>query len=270
MISLATKCNTSFRITSAIASKKESLFGGFLPLKTCTFILLLLSCICANAGEVKNSQSGFLNFNIYPVLSDVDNDSVFSLNIFSTLPKRLHYFSLTNFYNQADEEALRDTTEFYSEHNIRWKLSEQAPIDLTIQYNLRSNDDNDRLRLGIRWRLNDTAGIQPFFKVLHLSYAINFHLLQLDDGDDEITQMEHTVNMRFPYISDRLYLAGFIDHTFGETNTNDTPENPIVAEAQFGIRLIDNFYSVAEYRLNQYRRSDINNMAYGLEYKIKW
>lgn len=76
--------------------------------------------------------------------------------------------------------------------------------------------------------------------------------------------------MRFPYLSDRLYLSGFIDQTFNEQLPDNIPDDPIVAEAQLGFRLIENLYTVAEYRLNQYRRSDVNNLALGLQYKIRW
>lgn len=82
--------------------------------------------------------------------------------------------------------------------------------------------------------------------------------------------MEHVFFMRFPYLSDRLYLSGFIDQTFNEQLPDNIPDDPIVAEAQLGFRLIENLYTVAEYRLNQYRRSDVNNLALGLQYKIRW
>jgi hypothetical protein len=79
--------------------------------------------------------------------------------------------------------------------------------------------------------------------------------------------MEHSFNLKFPYLSDRLYfLGGGIDHTFNQ----DLPDNPIVGEAQLGYRLVENLYAVAEYRINEYRRSDVNNLALGVEDKIKW
>jgi hypothetical protein len=37
-----------------------------------------------------------------------------------------------------------------------------------------------------------------------------------------------------------------------------------------GYRLVENLYAVAEYRINEYRRSDVNNLALGVEDKIKW
>jgi hypothetical protein len=48
------------------------------------------------------------------------------------------------------------------------------------------------------------------------------------------------------------------------------PKNPVVAEIQLGVLLVENLYFISEYRLNQYRRSDVNNLAIGLEYKKAW
>ena len=149
-------------------------------------------------------------------------------------------------------------------------MTDTAPIDLTVQGNMRSGEDNDRLRLGFRWRLNDTAFLSPFFKAINLSYSINFHAVQIDDVEADVWQMEHVFAMAFPYLTDRLYLAGFIDHTFNEDLPDEVPSDPAVAEVQLGLRLVENFYAIAEWRLNQYRRSDVNNLALGVEYKIKW
>jgi len=76
--------------------------------------------------------------------------------------------------------------------------------------------------------------------------------------------------MTFPYISERLYLSGFADHTFNENLPTAIPSNPIVAEAQLGYRLIPNTFAIAEYRVNQYRRNNVNNIAVGMEYKKTW
>ncbi|WP_286873142.1 hypothetical protein [Spongiibacter sp.] len=236
--------------------------------------LLALGLCClpslASAAEVKNSSGGFLDFNFYPYLSDVDNDNVFTLNIAASLPNRFSYFSLTNIGNQPEDNEFSDTTTYYTEQNLRWKVTDTAPIDLTVQGNMRSGEDNDRLRLGFRWRLNDTAFLSPFFKAINLSYSINFHAVQIDDVEADVWQMEHVFAMAFPYLTDRLYLAGFIDHTFNEDLPDEVPSDPAVAEVQLGLRLVENFYAIAEWRLNQYRRSDVNNLALGVEYKIKW
>ena len=229
-----------------------------------------ISCTQTWSAEARNSSSGFLDFNVYPYLSNVDSDSVFTLNIAAKLPNRFSYFSLLNLGNQPADSELSDTTSYYTEQNIRWQIQDSSPLDLTVQYNMRSGEDNDRLRFGMRWRLNDTPSLQSFFTKIHMRYAVNLHAIQIDDGDTAVWQLEHSFGMRFPYISKRLYLAGFIDHTFNEDLPAQIPANPIVAEAQLGFRLVENLYAVSEYRLNEYRRSDVNNLALGVEYKIKW
>jgi len=221
-------------------------------------------------ADTKNSQSGFLDFNVYPYMSDVENDNVVTINIASKLKGRFSYFSLTNFGNENNANELEDTTSFYSEQNIRWQVSEGSPLDLTLQMNFRSGQHNDRHRLGVRWRLNNTRYLESFFKSINLSYSINFHAIQFDRESADVWQLEHVYRMTFPYLSERLYLAGFADHTFNQDLSNDFPSNPIVSETQLGYRISDNFYAIAEYRVNEYRLSDNSNFALGFEYKMQW
>ena len=221
-------------------------------------------------AQAQNSRSGFLDFNAYPYLSDVDDDSVVTINAAAQLPNRFEYFSLTNFGNQKTADELSDTTIYYTEQNVRWRISEQSPLDLTLQMNFRTGVDNDRHRLGARWRLNDSQYLQGFFNQLNLKYAINAHVIQFDDQPGNAWQLEHSFMMKFPWLSPRLYLAGFIDHTFGEKLASNIPNDPIVAEAQLGFNIIEQLYFVTEYRINEYRRSDVNNLAVGVQYKIVW
>ncbi|WP_204602122.1 hypothetical protein [Paremcibacter congregatus] len=234
-------------------------------------------CILSVAGfiyplsaqaDVKNSGGGFIDFNAYPYLSDTDNDTIVTINVAAKLENRFSYFSLLNLGKKSGTEA--DTVTYYTEQNLRWKITETSPFDLTIQLNFRSGEKNDRHRLGVRWRLNDTPGLVDFFKALHLKYALNLHGIQFDHEAAYVWQMEHAFRMVFPGISDRLYLAGFIDHTFNQDLPEDLPRNPIVAEVQFGVRLVENFFGITEYRINQYRRGETDNLAVGVEYKIVW
>lgn len=232
-----------------------------------------LSCVfvaTVASAQNKNTLGGFLDFNLYPHLTDVDTDSVFTINAAAKLKYRFSYFSLLNLYSQDGSDSLGDADAFYTEQNIRWQIAENSPLDLTIQLNLRTGEDNDRHRLGIRWRLSDTAFLQEFFKSIHLRYSINLHAVQFDHEDPHIWQLEHSFMMKFPYISDRLYLAGFADHIFNQDLPSSIPANPVVMEAQLGYRLVENFFIVSEYRINQYRRSDVNNLALGLQYKFIW
>lgn len=232
-------------------------------------ILIYLFSFISQA-EVNNSKSGFIDFNIYPYLSDVDNDNTFTINIFSKLENRFSYFSLTNIGNQKGQSELEDTTTFYTEQNVRWQIQKNSPFDLTLQMNFRTGENNDRHRLGIRWRLNHTGSIANFFKRIHLNYSINWHAIQFDKEQGNVWQLEHVFQLKLPYLSKDLYLVGFIDHTFNQNLSNEFPENPIVAEVQLGYKIIENLFFIGEYRVNEYRRSNINNFAAGFEYKIRW
>ena len=239
--------------------------------KTITlFLLVLFTIFNSFSALAKNSSGGFLDFNLYPHLSDVETDTIFTLNIASKLPNRFSYFSLLNLTSQDGDGNLGDTVNYYTEQNLRWQISENSPLDLTMQINLRSGEDNDRYRFGMRWRLNNTSFLSSFFKQINTSYSIHFHLIQFDNEDAEVWQMEHVLMMKFPNLSNRLYLAAFADHTFNQDLAQGMPSSPIVAEAQLGYRIMNNFFLIGEYRLNQYRRSDVNNLAIGLEYKIIW
>ena len=234
-----------------------------------SFLFVLIASPIAFADE-KNSQSGFLDFNLYPYLSDVDSDNTFTLNIATNLSNDLSYFSLTNFGNSQGDSELEDTNTYYSEHNLRWQFSKELPFDLTLQSNFRTGDDNDRHRLGVRWRASQTKSLESFFKSINMSYAVNLHAIQFDDDPADVWQLEHAFMVKFPSISERLYLAGFIDHTFNETLPSQFKSSPIVAEAQLGFNVVQNFYVIAEYRINQYRLSDTNNFAMGFQYKMIW
>ncbi|WP_309019706.1 hypothetical protein [Pelagicoccus sp. SDUM812003] len=216
------------------------------------------------------SFAGFVDVNFYPELTEVNTDSVLTVNVFSKLPGRFQYFSLTNVINTDRSTELSGEVDLYTEQNLRWQVAKDSPFDLTVQLNFRSGRENDRHRLGARWRFDDTPVLTPFFDALNLSYSINFHLIQFDHEAADVWQMEHVVRKTFPGISDRLYLAGFVDHTFGQDLPAGYPSAPIVAEFQLGCRLVDQFHLIAEYRINEYRRTDTRNLAIGLQYIAKW
>ncbi len=232
--------------------------------------LLLLAIALPVSAQTKNSLGGFIDINLYPYLSDVENDNTLTINIASKLPNRFSYFSLTNFGNQIDQGELAETETYYTEQNLRWKIQESGSLDLTLQMNFRSGQENDRHRLGVRWRLNHFGGFKPFFDAIHLSWSANLHAIQIDNESGHVWQVEHVYRWIFPRVSERIYLAGFIDHTFNQDLPDGYPGSPVVGESQLGFRLIDNLYLISEYRINQYRRQDVNNLAVGLEYILKW
>jgi hypothetical protein len=78
-----------------------------------------LSCmpLASFAGESKNFDGGFLDFNFYPYMAGVDSDNVFTLNIAASLPNCFSYFSLTNIGNQPQDNEFSDTT-YCTEQNF--------------------------------------------------------------------------------------------------------------------------------------------------------
>jgi hypothetical protein len=213
---------------------------------------------------------GFVDINVYPILTDTYSDNFLTVNLAATFNDRLSYFSLNNIGTRKGVGGASDETTFYTEQSFRWKIDKNLPLDLTAQFNFRSGANNDRHRVGIRWRVSDTKALKNAFKALNLFYSVNLHGVQFDHEDPYVWQLEHAFRMTFPSISDRLYLAGFADHTFNQNLSAGFPKRPVVGEAQLGYRLAGSLFAISEYRINEYRRSDVDNLAFGLQYKISW
>ncbi len=236
-------------------------------------LLFLLTLPFSGVGTVAATDSqitGFLDANLYPYLSDTDSDNYLTINAAANFGNGVSYFSLSNFGNNKSTNGQPDRNTFYTEQNIRWRIDRRLPLDLTVQLNFRSGASNDRHRLGIRWRLSDTKSLAGFFKAINMTYAINWHAVQFDHEEGYVWQLEHAFKFNFPSLSNRLYLAGFVDHTFNQKLPDGFPKRPVVGEAQLGYRLFDKIYAIAEYRINEYRRSDVDNLALGIQYKINW
>ena len=112
--------------------------------------------------------------------------------------------------------------------------------------------------------------LSHFFDRLHLTYAITAFMHTTNNQGINLYQMSHVYQITFPYINDRIYLSGFVDHTFNQSVPDGVPKRPVISETQLGYRVYDNIYAVAEYRINQYRRSNVTNTAVGLELKTTW
>lgn len=210
------------------------------------------------------ASKGFIDFNLY---YDTENFSVLTVNAGADLPNDFSYFSLTNFSSDFGDSDYTDLNELYSEQNLTWSPAETDPIAWNIQWNIRSGENNDRFRLAPQWLVHKTPFLDKFFKAINATYKINFHLVQWDDEThgDHVWQMEHVYFMNvLPHLFDgKLYLSGFADHTFGG------PGNPaLVTEHQIGYRMIDNWFAVAEYRRNEYRKGNEDSLGLGVEYKV--
>ncbi|MCF4101659.1 hypothetical protein L1I30_08285 [Gillisia sp. M10.2A] len=243
-------------------SPKSKLYFNILAV-----LLLSLGCLNTNAQEVplKHKNSGFIDFNAY---RDSRDFNVFTINLFASLPHRLQYFSLTNYFGEPDTAEL---SKFYAEHNLRWAINEKIPIDLTYQYVLRQGETNDDHRFGLRWRLHDTPFLQSIFSTLNLSYTFNpmFFQYRKNTSPEYMSIIEHVYNLKiFPQkLGNRLYIAGFADQNFNYKE-NDKVAFEWVSEHQIGLRLIDQLYAVAEYRINTFVPSNNYGWGYGLEYKM--
>lgn len=228
-------------------------------------VLLMWGWACMAHGTAR----GFLDFNLYPYLSDIDSDTSFSLNTAAKFDQRWSYYSVTDFSNGDQRKAIEEVSGYSTEQNLRYHLWGHSPFDATVQWAMHSGDRNDVWRFGVRWRLQDSNFWQSWFQRVQLSYTINAHILQLDHSEDSVWQLEHAFHWLPPgALGERIYLAGQIDHTFGETLPAHYPRHPIAAEIQLGYRFLRQFYFVYEYRLDQYRRADVNNSALGVEYKF--
>jgi len=233
-------------------------------------LLLLVVLLCqllSNNAAAQQRRPAQFSFNFYPYLSDVKSDSDFTVSALVPLPGRFSYFSFINF-NETISNG--DSNFMLTEQNLNWQVSEKLPLDLVAQDIIRKGHDNDTIHLGIRWRLNSTPLLAAFFKAINLSYAIQIFPLRIDERDVGGMQISHAYQMTFPYISERLYLGGFIDHNINESARPGQTRDNIVSETQFGVRLYKQLYAVAEYRINDYRRSDNTNLGAGLEIKTSW
>ena len=225
-----------------------------------------------NCGEIYGQQkdetpkvSGFIDFNGY---YDTREFSVLTYNILVNLPKRFQYFSLTNYQSSSKSPDLDSN---FAEHNLRWGMGNNIPLDLTLQYVLRNGANNDDVRLGFRWKVNQTKGLKNFFKKLNMSYSMNPMLVQFRrrSATKYATQIEHVYAFLIaPKIfGKRLYLGGFADQNV-VYNNNGGVSFKWVSEHQLGFRLVNRLFAVLEYRINDYFLTDKYGLGYGLEYKI--
>ena len=206
-------------------------------------------------------------FNFYPYLTDVKSDSDFTINTLVPLPARFSYFSFVNFGGVFHSGSARFQI---TEQNLRWQVAEKLPVDLVLQDTIRNGRDNDTIHVGARWRLSNTQGLNSFFNAIHLNYSVHIFPKRFDQRDVGGWQISHAYVMTFPYISNRLYFSGFLDHNINERSLAGGTRDNIVSENQFGIRLVEKVYAVMEFRINDYRRSDTTNLGFGIEIKTNW
>lgn len=230
------------------------------------FGLLLLAALPVVAEDNRPAWLR-VDANVYPWQHDIENDTDFTLVVNARLPARFSYFSFANIrgvVTSGDTQFLR------SEQNLRWAIGDQLPIDLATQAILARGDGNDALQFGFSWRAHDTSAFNDFFKRAGLIYRMNVYLKRFTSGDDKVWQMEHFFKWVIPGLSKRVYVSGFLDQTFDLDLPDEFPETIIVTEVQLGVRVFRQLHIVTEYRHNDRRLGNEQNLAAGFEYKFAW
>jgi hypothetical protein len=212
-------------------------------------------------------NKGFMDFNGY---YDSREFSVLTFNLLAKMLHRFQYFSLTNFQGG---QATSDLNGYYSEQNIRWGIQRNGPFDLAVQWVTQSGMQNDKLRLGFRWRFNAFTFLDELLTNLNLYYFINIHILEFGEqkATHYLTQLEHVYNIKIlpKLFNNRLYVGGFADQNINYKD-NGKITFDWVTEHQLGIKVLAAFYAVAEYRINDFLPSGQEGWGYGLQYKINF
>jgi hypothetical protein len=232
-----------------------------------TSICLALVLSAPAISYAREEMTVSMGFDFYPYLSNTQDDTEFTLNTSITLPAGWSYFSFVNVGSAFNFER----TEFLaSEQNLRWRITERIPFDLAIQAIIVRGANNDSLQVGPRWRLSDTPVLRSFLKSVHAAYSISFFIKRFDQVAGEVQQISHAYSMAFPFISDRLQLSGFVDQNLHRSAPPGKRRRAILSETQLSFRLFKDLYGIAEYRRNEYRASDQDNLALGFEYRMNW
>lgn len=244
-----------------MSPRKKTLFKFCFVAKLIAILFFSTSILAQEKSNVK--VTGFVDFNIY---NDTRNFGTLTYNILLQLSDRIQYFSLTNHDGLSNSPDIAVT---YAEHNLRYKLTKTSPLDLTLQYVLRNGEQNDDIKLGFRWRLNNTNALKSFFKKLNMTYSINPMLIQFRNKAQTkyATQLEHVYNIYLfaNKFNKRLYLGGFADQLISYNNNKIS--FTWVTEHQLGYQILNNFYAVLEFRVNDFFKERYG-LGYGLEYKV--
>ncbi|MDP7017496.1 MAG: hypothetical protein QGG36_16950 [Pirellulaceae bacterium] len=221
------------------------------------------ACFCRLEATPPHRNTGFIDFNTY---WDTRDSAVTTFNVGAKLAHDFEYFQLLNL-DSPYGSGTYDWASYYTEINLRRRVAKDhaylSYLDWTAQY-ADGNGPRGVLRLGVKCRFHDAPGPIGYVikDVLKLKYAINFHLIETDGSG---WQMEHTYRRSF--LNNRIYIAAFADH-----NINDGGRSfSWVTEHQVGVRVIDQWHVVAEYRLKTFAPPGFKSgWGLGLEYVIRF
>ena len=230
-------------------------------IKSIMVIMAVIICnnIYAQSGD-DNGATGFIDPNGY---YDSRGHSEVTINILSNFPKsRIQYFSFVNYTGQ-EENA--DLSTYFSEQNLRWRITEKSPLYLHSQLAVRDGQNNDAIRFGFRWVANQQSFLKDLTDKLHLQYALATFVLQYGYSNPYhwFTQFEHAY--RISLLNSKAYISGFADQNMRYNGGQVFVD--WVTEHQLGIRIVDEFYAITEYRINEYL-IESEGWGFGLEYKI--
>lgn len=214
---------------------------------------------------------GFVDVNAY---YDTREFSTITANVLTNLGAGLQYFSFVNYFSTLETAPSTDLAAFYSEQHVRWKPFPRFPVDLTAMAALASGPGNDVARLGLRWRVSETAGLSRVLAALHTSYTLNLHALQFDRINEpgRRGQIEHVYRVEIPigWLGRSAYLGGFVDHNLWFNPPEGRASSTVVTEHQFGVALAGSLHAVAEWRYNHGLRSagKASGLGFGFQYVL--
>lgn len=218
-------------------------------------------CSCQEAVNT-HKNTGFMNLNYFWDDRDANWFTVYTL---AALPHDVTYFSLLNLVGQFDQPSeTENLTSFYTEQNLWHPISKDSEILGALDYSVQWVDASfldPLLRLGVQWRVKDTAGpLGEFFtNVLGLDYRVYFHAIETDGSG---IQIEHFYLKTFQ--DGLFYIRGFADHDINTSGNSDW-----VSGAQAGVRVVGNLYLTAEHRYNSFQPPGRKSgWKLGFEYQI--
>lgn len=216
-----------------------------------------------HSSHKPHHNTGFVDFNTYWDDRDL---AITTINILANLPADIQYFQLLNMYSHVGS-GTTDWSGYFTEMNLRRPIQKDNPYLTHLDWSAQYADGNiarGNLRLGLRWRMQDTPGpLGAAFKdVLKLNYAVTFYAIETDGTGWQIEQV-----YRRNFLDGKVYMGGFCDHNINNSSRNSA----WVTEHQFGVRLFDSAYAVAEYRYNSYfPAGSRSGLGVGLEYVMRF
>jgi len=224
-------------------------------------ITLLLSQVVFADTAPPKKVSGFVEFNLYPY--DTRDRTVLTINTFLKLLAGFNYFGFVNYSSPINTSSNEELDSFYTEQNLNWHLPSGLPFQVSAQWAIISGANNDILRFGMGWIVSATPIFKEIFNFLNVFYRVDAFPAQIDSLSGFNWQIQHVyvIHVLPKLLDKRVYMAGFADHDIGPSGSI------FVTETQLGLRIVDQFYAVTEYRHDEFLEEE-NSVGFGGEYKV--